>query len=113
VVRHKVYFKGHIGISVATAQHERPDIWQLIQASARASSNFTLHLTRALPCKFLGYHQLVDLICGVASQIQPLNLLSMLVEENEIRVVPRNEVELQPFVSISVAGRLDERPDFR
>lgn len=55
----------------------------------------------------------MDLICGVASQIQPLNLLPMLVEENEIRIVPRDKVELQPFVSISVTGRLDERPDFR
>lgn len=69
MVWHEVYAETHISISVASAQHKASDIGQLIQSSARASSNLALQLTGLLPLETLRHHKLMDLITAIAPQI--------------------------------------------
>lgn len=113
VMRDKIDANTHIAISIATAQHKTSDIWQLVQSSARASANLTFEALALLPAKTFSLHQLMDLICGVSSQIQTLLLFTMLIEENEIRIVSRNEIDFQPCISVSVSRLFHESPDFR
>lgn len=50
---------------------------------------------------------------GITPQIQTLLLFTMLVEEYQVRVVARDEIELQPLISVSMSRLFYEAPYFR
>jgi len=109
----KVEPQPNVRISVPAAQHKFANLRQLIQASSRAGPDLTLVRASFLTLEALLSHEIMDLLQAVCSQVQSLFLLSMLVEEYEIRVVMRNEVYFQSKVCVSVAGLLDEAPCLR
>lgn len=113
VVGHKVEPKPNVGVSVTMPKDELSNLRQLVQASAAAGANLPLVLLGLLALEALRSHEIVDLLQVVAAKIQPLLLLSVLVEEDKVRIVMRDEVHLQPNVGISVAGLLDEAPCLR
>lgn len=59
------------------------------------------------------HEERVDLIAGKVRQVDPLDFLAVLVEEDEVRVMMRNEVDLEPHIGVSMARILDESPSLR
>lgn len=55
----------------------------------------------------------MNLLQVVASKVYTLLLLSVLVEENQIRVVVRDEIDFHPNIGVSVARLFDESPSLR
>lgn len=113
VVRNEVDPQPNIRVSVAPAQDELPHVGQLVEASSGARSDFALEMPRPLLLEALLPHQLVDLCSVEAAEVQALLLLPVLVKEYEVRVMMGDEIDLEPRVSVSVAGFFDEAPDFR
>lgn len=113
VVWHVVDTDAHVKVSIAGILNESPDVRQLVQASSRACADLSLKYLRLLLLETLFLHQLVESIARIRPEVQALNLLPVLVEKDEVRVVMWNEVDLQTFVRVSVARILDEFPSFR
>lgn len=55
----------------------------------------------------------MNLLSVIPSEIQTLLFFAMLIEENKIRIVSRNEVNFQSSISISMSGLLNESTDLR
>mmetsp|Transcript_115030 Transcript_115030/g.245695 ORF Transcript_115030/g.245695 Transcript_115030/m.245695 type:complete len:384 (-) Transcript_115030:129-1280(-) len=113
VVWDEVDAEAYVAVRIPLPQDEPPDLRQLVQASAGTCPDLALEMPGSLPFEALLLHQLVDLLRVVATQVQALNLLAMLVEEDEVRVVMGNEVDLQPSIGVSVARLLHEPAHLR
>lgn len=83
-----------VGVSVAHAEDEPPHLRQLVQASSAAATDLAAHRAGLLPPEALLLHEGVDLVEVEPAEVQPLDLLAMHVEEDEVRVVVRDEVDL-------------------
>jgi hypothetical protein len=113
VVGNEIQLQSHVGISIPELQDELPDLGQLVQASSRARPDLALPLSALLPLEALILHQPVNLVTSEAAQVQPLLLLPVLVEEDQIGIVVRDKVDLQSLVGVSVARLFDEPAGFR
>jgi len=110
---HEVEPKPNVRVSIAAPEDELPNLRQLIQASAAACADLALIFLRLLALEALGSHEVMDLLRAVTPQVQSLFLFAVLVEEHQVRVMVRDEVDLQSHVSVSVARLLDEAPSLR
>lgn len=113
VMRYEVEPEPNVRVSVAPAQDELAELRQLVQASAGAGPDLTSECASLLALEALLGHKIMNLLQAVASKVQSFLLLSMFVEENQIRVVVRDEIYFQSSVSVSVAGLFDESPSLR
>lgn len=103
----------NVSISIAPAQHKTANVRELIQASSRACADLCFVSSLLLLLEALGLHQLVDLVGTVTRHVNALHLLAVLVEEDQVRVVTRNEIQLQSCICISMARSFHKRPHLR
>lgn len=113
MMRNEVEPKPNVRVSITFTQDESPHLGELIQPSAAAGADLAPVLLGFFTFEALGDQQVMDLLSAVAPQIQTLHLLSMLVKEDQVRVVVGNEVHLQPHIGVSMPGLLDEATGLR
>lgn len=53
------------------------------------------------------------MVTAVPSEVKAFDFLTVLIEEDKVRIMVRNEVDLQTFVRVSMARFFDEPAGFR
>jgi len=112
-VRHEVEYQSDIAVGIPFLMHKLPDLRKLVQASSWACADFCPGTSGPLATEPSLLHDPVDLIAGVAPQVEAFDLLPVLVEEDKVRIVVRDEVHLQSRVRVSMPCFLDEAAGLR
>jgi hypothetical protein len=113
VVRNVVDSNANVHVGIARLLDEATHIRKLIQTSSRTGSNLSFVGSRLPLLKAFLFHQSVNLIAIEVSQIQALNFFAMLIKEDQIRIVVRDEIDFQSPVRVSMSRRLDELSHLR